>query len=368
MKYLTSTSAFLLFFAGFSGLNHAVSPMTVDLQGADGFSILAGSGITNTGPSSVNGYVGTYPTASQTGMGSMNQGCTNYGNGPFTQAAQNDATTAYNDAMGRPATTVGTELGGTTLFTGVYKSAAGDLAVGLNLTLTLDANGDTSAVFIFQAASTLTTGSNSVVNLINGAKSENVFWVIGSSATLGSNTAFKGTIIAFSSITSVTGSSNGGRLIARNGAVTVDSIAINTTAKVPCNPSTPTHTPTASPSVTITPTITRTPTFSIFAVGTISLSPEPPASGGDYIYPSPSTGKHARVAYDLREAGDVTLRFYNQTGRLVATVTDSRATGWHNSGIDVDKFAAGNYLYVMSVHYQSGTREVRPPRKFVVLH
>jgi len=116
------------------------------------------------------------------------------------------------------------ELGGTTKTAGVYNSPAGTF--GITGTLTLDAQGDPSAVFIFQAASTLITAAASGVTLINGAQASNVFWVVGSSATLGTNSTLRGTVLALTSITVTTGTSIDGRALARNGAVTLDTNTI----------------------------------------------------------------------------------------------------------------------------------------------
>ena len=135
--------------------------------------------------------------------------------------AQSDLTTAYNSAAGRtPATTVSGDLGGRTLTPGVYKSAS---SMGLTGTVRLDAANDPAAVFIFQAGSTLITASNSTVQLIRGAQPCNVFWQVGSSATLGTNTTFVGTVMALTSATLVTGANVSGRILARNGSVTLDS-------------------------------------------------------------------------------------------------------------------------------------------------
>ena len=145
---------------------------------------------------------------------------------PAAVQAKADLVTAYNDVAGQtPATPVaGSVLGGLTLDPGVYSGGALDLTG----TLTLDAQGDPAAVFVFQAASTLITASASTVKLINGASACNVFWQVGSSATLGTTTSFQGTILALTSMTLNTGATVNGRLLARNGAVTLDSNAITT--------------------------------------------------------------------------------------------------------------------------------------------
>ena len=145
-----------------------------------------------------------------------------------TQQAKTDLVTAYNDAAGRtPATTIPTELGGTTQIPGVYNSADGTF--GITGTVTLDGQGDPNAVFIFQMKSTLTTASSSVVLLTNGTHSCNVFWQVGSSATIGTGSSFVGTILALTSITLTTGATVDGRVLARNGAVTLDTNAIGQT-------------------------------------------------------------------------------------------------------------------------------------------
>src|SRR4029077_7860112 len=145
---------------------------------------------------------------------------------PASAQALADLTTAYNDAAGRTlcAVTVAGNLGGQTLVPGLYKSTS-----SLEITsgdLTLDAQGDPAAVFIFQMASTLTTTSARQVILSGGARAGNVFWQVGSSATLGTGSVFKGNILALASITVTTGATVEGRLLARTAAVTLDSNVI----------------------------------------------------------------------------------------------------------------------------------------------
>jgi hypothetical protein len=136
--------------------------------------------------------------------------------------AQIDLTTAYNDAAGRSTapTTVSGNIGGMTLYPGLYQSTSSlEISAG---DLTLDAHGDPRAVWIFQIASTLTTTSDRKVILAGGANASNIFWQIGSSATLGTNSVFRGTILANASITLDTGATLDGRALARSGAVSLD--------------------------------------------------------------------------------------------------------------------------------------------------
>jgi hypothetical protein len=192
----------------------------VPLGTANSFAVLAGSGITNTGPTTVTGDLGTFPTTSMTGTASITVTGANHAGDAVTQGAKTDLITAYTTAAGEgPTSPIAADLGGLTLAPGVYKSAS---SVGLTGTLTLNAGGDPNAVFVFQAGSSLTTASGSQVKMINGAQSCNVFWQVGSSATLGTGSTFRGTVIALTSITVTTGVTVDGRVLARNGAVTLD--------------------------------------------------------------------------------------------------------------------------------------------------
>lgn len=174
---------------------------TIGLGTAAPFAILAGSTVTNTGPSVVSGEVGLSPGSSVTGFppGQVLNGAVHISDG-VTVNAKNDLITAYNEAAGRPMMTdvTGQDLGGMTLTPGVYEASTSMVLTG---NLILDAQGSSSAVFIFKAGSTLTTASNSTVTLINGGPSCNVFWQVGSSATLSTSTEFVGTILAQTSAT-----------------------------------------------------------------------------------------------------------------------------------------------------------------------
>jgi hypothetical protein len=195
----------------------------VGLGTAGSFAVLAGTTVTNTvTPTRISGNLGVSPGTAVTGFppGIVSGGTIHRADG-VAGNAQSNLTTAYNDAAGRsPTAAVPAFIGaGQTLTPGVYR-ASSSLEVGGSLTL--DAQGDPNAVWIFQApSSTLTTDSASSVVLTNGAQACNVFWQVGSSAALGTNSTFVGSILALTSITVQTGDTVHGRALARNGAVTL---------------------------------------------------------------------------------------------------------------------------------------------------
>jgi len=216
---------FLIPIVVFTGALVAVAPLDAfaatspNLGTALNFTALAGSTVTNTGPSVITGNLGLDPGSSVTGFppGTVT-GVTHISDAVALQA-KNDLTTAYTDAANAPVTTdmTGLDLGGKNLTPGVYKF---DSSAQLTGTLTLSGNG----VYIFQIGSTLTTASNAVVQTINGAQACGVYWQVGSSATLGSATHFQGTLMALTSITMITGANIiSGRAMARNGALTLAS-------------------------------------------------------------------------------------------------------------------------------------------------
>jgi hypothetical protein len=188
------------------------------------FSVLAGSTVTNTGSSVVSGDVGVSPGTAVTGFPpGLAGGTIHLADGAAAQA-QATLTAGYIDAAGRSGgSSVAGDLVGQTLTGGIYKSTS---SLAISGDVTLDAQGNPDTVFIFQISSTLTTGSGSHVVLANGAKACNVFWQVGSSATLGTNSIFKGNILALTSITITTGVNLEGRALARNGAVTLDADVI----------------------------------------------------------------------------------------------------------------------------------------------
>jgi type VI secretion system secreted protein VgrG len=202
------------------------------LGSAQSFAVLGGSTVTNTGPSLITGDLGVSPGSAVTGFppGTVVSG-TIHAADAFALSAQGSVTTAYNSLAGQACTQdlTGQDLGGKILTAGVYCFSSSAQLTG---TLTLDAQGNAGAVFIFKMGSTLTTASGSSVVLINGASPCNVFWQVGSSATLGTTTAFTGNILALTSITLNTGATMAGRALARNGAVTLDSNNVSASACV----------------------------------------------------------------------------------------------------------------------------------------
>lgn len=195
----------------------------ISLGTAANFGVLAGSAVTNTGPTVVTGNVGVWPGTAITGFppGSIAPGTGFlHSASPAAMQAQSDLTAAYTDAATRVCGTAiaGGLLGGLVLTPGVYCMGAG----ALTGTLTLDGPG----VYIFQMSTTLTTAAASSVVLLNGATACGVWWQVGSSATIGTTSAMAGNMLALTSITLNTGASLGGRTLARNGAVTLDSNAV----------------------------------------------------------------------------------------------------------------------------------------------
>jgi type VI secretion system secreted protein VgrG len=231
-----------------------------DLGTAGSFGVLAGSAVTNTGPTTVDGDVGVSPGTSVTGFPpGIATGTIHAGNAVAAQA-QNDAATAYNNAAGQACDfdLTGQDLGGMTLIPGVY---CFDSSAQLTGQLTLDGQGGRNSVFIFQIGSTLTTASNASVEVINSAEPCNVFWQVGSSATLGTNTDFAGNILALTSITLNTGAATQSGLYALNGAVTLDTNDIHACGFVQGPTSTPTavSTDTAVATSTVPATATALP-------------------------------------------------------------------------------------------------------------
>lgn len=217
-------------------LQTVVQP-TIDLGSTTGFVILAGSLISNVPTSAINGNIGLSPAAGSliSGFGSEEITGTTYAvdnSGPAGSvpdavgltAAKGNLTTAYNDAAGRTSNDIvllAGNIGGLTLTPGLYKSN-GSVEISSG-DLTFDAKGNANAVFIIQIASSLNTTSGRKVILSGGALASNIFWQVGTSASLGTTSVFKGTIMADQSISMGTGATIEGRLFARIAAVTLNS-------------------------------------------------------------------------------------------------------------------------------------------------
>lgn len=230
---------------------------TVPLGTAGTYAILAGSGITNTGITTINGDVGSSPTASETGFAACpGADCVTLTDANHTSPNPNDAVTqgaktaltnAFNNAAGQTPGVVLTELAGQNLVAGVYTSASGTF--GMSGTLTLDGANNPNSVFIFQTASTLITGGTGNINLIRGAQACNIFWKVGSAATLGAGSTLDGTVMAHDSISLGSGVTVIGRLLAGEqasgaGAVTlIHDTIIRPTCAAPVVPPSASATP-----------------------------------------------------------------------------------------------------------------------------
>ncbi len=245
---------------------HAIGT-AVDLGTVASYSVLAGQAVSNTGSSVLESNVWVSPGTAISGFPpGITRGVAHAADAHALQA-QADLATAYNDAAGQASdAAVGADLGGITLVPGVYTASSSTRITG---PLTLDAGGDPRAVFIFQIGSALTTATSSSVVLLNDAQSCRDFWQVGSSATLGTDTTFVGTIMALTSITADTGATIEGRALARNGSVTLDTNAF-TDPGCATTSTTPPATPTATPTATVTPIATVTPTASATSIATVT--------------------------------------------------------------------------------------------------
>jgi hypothetical protein len=246
------------------------------LATAGNFAVLSGTTVTNTGPSWITGQVGVAPGGAITGFPPGTSGVQHAGDSVAT-TAETDLTAAYTNSLGGaqpcPAANdrTGVNLGGLTLVPGVYCQTTAPTLTG---TLTLNAQGNANAVFLFQIGSTLVTASGASISLINGALPCQVFWQVSSSATIATSTTFVGNIMALTSIAMQTGASLNGRALARNGAVTLDTNRI--IQPTGCGYAAPTPVP---------PPVVPTPTPTPVATPTPTPSPALPSAGGPPVQP-----------------------------------------------------------------------------------
>lgn len=235
------------------------------------FGVLAATTITNTGATVINGTaggdIGLAPGSSFTGNTTVTASGIQHIADTAATTAQTDLVTAYN-AVAAPTPTVraSAELASAVVTPGTYSTGSGTFAN--SGALTLDAQGDANAIFIFQAATTLITSAGSTMTLVNGAQACHVYWNVGSSATLGANSTFVGHVYAMTTITASTGATVQGQLLARTGAVNLNANTITNSA---CVTATPTPTPTPTPTATVVPTPTDTATVTPVVPGTLKV-------------------------------------------------------------------------------------------------
>jgi hypothetical protein len=223
------------------GTSPALAATAPSLGSALSFAVLGASAVTNTGSSIVRGDLGVNPGTAVSGFPpGLVYGTLHVADGVALNA-QNSVIAAWNNLTGQACDSdlTGQDLGGMTLTPGVY---CFDTSAQLTGTLTLDGQGDPNAVFVFKTGSTITTASAASVAMINSASACNVFWQVGSSATLGTTTSFAGNVLALASISMNNGATLTGRALARTGAVTM---IANTISAVECGaPAPPTPVPT----------------------------------------------------------------------------------------------------------------------------
>ena len=294
-------TAVLLAWAAIGQVPAFAAEAPVGLGTAAEYSVLGGTTVTNTGPTTLAGNLGVNPGSAITGFPpGLVAGSTHAGDAQAGQA-QSDLTTAYNDAASRAITaSVTGDLVGQTLTPGVYKSS-GPLAV--SGALTLNGQGNPNSVFIFQVASTLTTATASSIVLTNSAQACNVYWQVGSSATLGTSSTFNGNILALTSITATTGATVHGSALARNGQVSLDTNVFTAPGCATASPA-PTTSPSASASPSATPVVPALPSTTPSAAPSTSPTGKPANAGPGSVT---GTGASANTDSDTRTGRGVNI-------------------------------------------------------------
>ncbi len=298
----------------------------VDLGTTQPFVVLSGAGVTNTGPSVLNGDLGVSPGTSLTGFGlpAVVNGAT-HANDAVAAQAQSDLTTAYDVAAGQPVPPgndlTGTDLGGRSLTAGAYGFSTSAQLTGQ---LTLDAQGDPNAQFVFVIGTTLTTATASSVILTNGASPCNVYWKVGSSATLGTSTAFEGNLMALETVSLGDSATVLGRVLARNGEVTLINDVLSTPqCTTPVTPTEPVSGGSGTTPVTPTePVSGATPAPSGGGSGATPATPSGTGTKGNGTKKKTPTRKAAKgtaiVTRGKRSAAGVTVTVH---GKRIAKVT-----------------------------------------------
>jgi uncharacterized repeat protein (TIGR01451 family) len=311
----------------------ALAQSAPSLGASQSFAALAGTTITSTGFTIVSGNLGVSPGTAVTGFGPgvVQNGAIYSGAGSLAGPAEASAQTAYNNLTSQPCVPannlsgkiLGITPGAVTLSPGVY---CFDTSAQLTTTLTLDDGGDPNAIFIFQMGTTLTTASDSQVIMSSGGRGANVFWQIGSSATLGTGTAFRGNIIAYTSITMTTNVSLVGRVFALGGAVTMDTNNINA---VPASPEV-TLVASVSPTGTVPPRTDLVYTFAFSNIGAGSAS----AFVITDRIPANTDFKLGSATDSLGTTGLVPTLAYSNNGGATWTYTPSSTAGGAPAGYD----------------------------------
>ena len=300
----------------------SVQPL-VFLGSAANFKVLAGSKITSTGLTSVTGDIGVSPSTVITGFPSGTVTGAKHPGNATSAAAQVDLKAAYDSTVARKVdSTIATELSGKTYTHGVYTSSAGTFTI--TDTLTLNGGGDASAVWIFKMTGALTTASGSYVKLTNGAQWSNVFWLVGTSATLGANSTFRGNILASSSIIANEAAFISGRLLARSDSVSLHNNNIGGVA-----------------------TVTTVRTENVPGGFTLSQN-----------YPNPFNPT-TMINYQLPTSSIVTLKVYDVIGREAATlVNEMKEAGSYSVQFNASHLSSGIYFYSIKAGNYTATKKL----------